>query len=171
MIQFWCENMLFFIAKKIWPCIDTGFDNISCKCNKGLVLLAKGNFQPYPFCSLDFSFTWFSDIFKEILKFLGNFFLVVYYNFWNFLVAFWYFILFSRFSLYDAFWYLFHFLNFYYKMGLDLLYYSLFFSGSSLYSIFWHSNLSLVLLTIVPILVQLPTFLTLRLQWKLMSYT
>ena len=155
MIQFRCENMLFFIAKKIWPCIDTGFDNILCKCNKTLVLLAKGNFQPYPFCSLDFSCTSFFNIFKEILKFLGNFFLVVYYNFWNFLVAFWYFILFSRFSWYHAFWYLFYFLDFYCKMRFDLLYYSLFLSGSSLYSIFWYSNLSLVLLTIVPILVQL----------------
>ena len=79
-----------FHAYTIWHYLDTGFDDILCKYNRGLVLFAARNCQPCHnfFCFLDISVF---DIFYQFQHFVDIFFLIFYFNFKIFLyLYFWY---------------------------------------------------------------------------------
>ena len=62
-------------------CVDTGFDDILYKCNRGLVLPVKGNSQPYHNYFFDTSDTSFFDIFYRVLEFIGTFLLDILFEF------------------------------------------------------------------------------------------
>ena len=86
----WCK---FFHASIIWHCFDTGFNDILCKCNRGLVLFAEGNPQPYHNFLVFLTFQVHNCLihFMKFWVFLALGFSIFFLYFWTFLGTFFFF--------------------------------------------------------------------------------